>query len=338
VAGRASAFSDPEIIRLASESFVPVTGDDWYQRRRKDMVGEFFRGVARQGPRGGTEDGTNQGIYFFTASGKLLAYKNAGQNADVMREVFHEALERWNRLPADERKAGAVDVPDIAPSDLDPRYTRGLPEGGLVVSVFTRALQRDKEGRLETCSGDTTGGLRGFQTAYDHLWLAGEEWRSLLPREPQVGDSLPLPDEIAARIARFHLTDNTRGEPNMWQSHEVLRREMTLTVSEVTDQRVQLKLVGSVLLATERDTEKAKRGYDAALLGTIAFDRSTGAVVRFDVAALGDAWGSGTYTRGARPGRNPLAVVFELAAGDRPADKVPPQAMREPTRYFSAAR
>jgi len=338
VAGRASAFSDPEIIRLASESFVPVTGDDWYQRRRQDAVGEFFRGVARQGPRGGTDQGTNQGIYFFTASGKLLAYKNAGQNADVMRDVFHEALAKWNRLPADERKAGAALVPDIAASDLDPRYTRGLPEAGLVVNVFTRALERDKEGRLETCSGDTSGGFHGFQTAYDHLWLTKAEWQSLLPPEPHVGDTVPLPDEISARIARFHLTDNTRGEPNMWQPHEVLRREFTLTVSEVTEERVRLKLEGSVLLATGPDPEKAKRGYDAALLGTIELDRAGGRVRRFDLAALGDTWGSGTYTRGARPGRNPLAVVFELAEGDRPADKVPPQAMREPSRYFSASR
>ena len=47
------AFSDPEIIKLATEDFVPVTGDDWYQRRRQDAEGEFFRKVADQGPRKG---------------------------------------------------------------------------------------------------------------------------------------------------------------------------------------------------------------------------------------------------------------------------------------------
>ncbi|MBP3959642.1 hypothetical protein J8F10_30725 [Gemmata sp. G18] len=44
--GRASAFADPDIIRMCQEKFVPVTGDDWYQRRRKDKEGAFFRGIA----------------------------------------------------------------------------------------------------------------------------------------------------------------------------------------------------------------------------------------------------------------------------------------------------
>ena len=49
--GRALAFSDPEIIRMAAKDFVPVTGDDWYRRRSRDAEGEFFRKVAAQGPR-----------------------------------------------------------------------------------------------------------------------------------------------------------------------------------------------------------------------------------------------------------------------------------------------
>ena len=52
MAGRVSAFADREIIRLAAEDFVPVTADDWYQRRRQDAEGEFFRKVADQGPLG----------------------------------------------------------------------------------------------------------------------------------------------------------------------------------------------------------------------------------------------------------------------------------------------
>ena len=53
-----SAFADPDIIRMANEEYVSVTGDDWYQRRRQDKEGEFFRKVAdaagRKGEGGGT--------------------------------------------------------------------------------------------------------------------------------------------------------------------------------------------------------------------------------------------------------------------------------------------
>ena len=79
------------MIRLASKEFIPVSGDDWYQRRRNDSEGEFFRKVADQGPRKGKGGGTRQGIYCFTASGKLLAYKNA-QDARVMRETIESPV------------------------------------------------------------------------------------------------------------------------------------------------------------------------------------------------------------------------------------------------------
>ena len=93
---------------MATEEFVPVACDDWYQRRRKDAEGEFFRAVSDQGPRGRVGTDTRQGIYMLTAGGKLLAYKNAGQNAEVMREVLTDALRKWKKLPDGERAPGAV--------------------------------------------------------------------------------------------------------------------------------------------------------------------------------------------------------------------------------------
>src|SRR5687767_790586 len=101
---------------MAKNDFIAVTGDDWYQRRRKDAEGEFFRNMANQGPRRDPA-ATRQGIYCFTAGGKLLAYKNAGQNADVMREVFKEALNKFKALPESEQK------PDLASLGQ-----RGIPD------------------------------------------------------------------------------------------------------------------------------------------------------------------------------------------------------------------
>ena len=53
------------------------------------------------------------------------------------------------------------------------------------------------------------------------------------------------------------------------------------------------------------------------------------------LVALGDHWGEGQYTRGARPGRQPLGVAFELTKGEAPADRVPPQGARMAQTYFS---
>ena len=37
---------------MATENFIAVTGDDWYQRRREDAEGEFFRKISDQAGRG----------------------------------------------------------------------------------------------------------------------------------------------------------------------------------------------------------------------------------------------------------------------------------------------
>ena len=61
-----------------------------------------------------------------------------------MREVFQDGLKKWNRLPAERRKPGAVKVGD--PGRIDANYGRKLPEDGLILTAYTRILDRDKSG------------------------------------------------------------------------------------------------------------------------------------------------------------------------------------------------
>jgi hypothetical protein len=320
------------MIRMASEDYVPVAADDWYQRRREDAEGEFFIGVASQGPRKGEGGATRQGIYCLTADGKLLAYKNAGQNPEVMRETLRQGLREWQKLPEERRKPDAVKIEDL--KKVDPQYARKPPVGGLIVNVSTRILDHEKD---SFCRG-TCRTLGGDAAARDHLWLTEAEWRSLIPGEPKKGESAPVPAAIAERILRFHLTDNTRGEPNMWRREDIRSKDLRLTVDEVTPASVRLRLDGPAVLATKEDVEKAERGFDVRLLGYIGYDRSKKAIDRFDVVAVGDHWGEGTYTRRARPGKMPLGVAFELSDGKSGADLVPPQAAREVNEYFGRGR
>jgi len=69
VAGRALTFTDAQVIQLATKQCIPVASDDWYNRRKRDAEGEFFRMVSSQGPRGNNAiDGpSRQGMYIFTA-------------------------------------------------------------------------------------------------------------------------------------------------------------------------------------------------------------------------------------------------------------------------------
>jgi hypothetical protein len=322
-------FSDPEIVRMAREEYVPVAGDDWYQRRRRDAEGKFFRGVADQGPRKGTGGSTRQGIYCLSADGKLLAFRNH-QDPKVMRQVLREGLKAFHELLAERRRAGAVKVEDLPKTD--PNYSRTPPPRGLIVNVHTRILDHDGKGDL--CKG-TCGFKGGDEAAHDHLWLTEADCNALVPARPKVGASFPMPAAVARRIVRFHLIDNTRGEPPYWQARDIRSLQMTLTVEKTGTAGTLLRLDGAALAATDPVTARAKRGYEARLLGYIHYNAPLRKIDRFDVVVVGDHWGEGTFTRGARPGRKPLGVAFELADGKSAADQVPPQGAREIPAYLS---
>lgn len=317
---------------MATEDFVSISADDWYQRRREDAVGEFFRKVADQGPRKGQGGGTRQGIYCLTADGKLLAYKNAGQNAEVMRDVLKQALAAWKKLPEEQRKPGALKLEN---PDIDPRYSRKPPTGAVVVKVYTRILDRDSKG--EFCKGSCPT-LGGDKTARDHLWLTEADIRSLIPADATVNARFAVPATIAERIARFHLIDNTRGEPPMWQKKEIHRLDMQATVLATSNEHLNLRIDGSALLAAGDDPGQAARGFDVKLLGYVGYDRRKQALGRFDLVAFGEHWGDGTFTRGARKGRTPLGIAFELAGNDAAAAGVPPQAAREIREYLGSRK
>lgn len=327
--GRELTFADPRIIDLVKNNFVAVAADDWFQRRRQDAEGEFFRSVANQGPRKGQGGSTRQGIYAFTADGMLLQYRNH-QDPDVMRGFLITSLKAWNTLPAERRARGAVKVPDAG--KVDPRYVPVLPKDALIVNVYGRILDREDD---FFCHGSSRfpGGQRA---SHDRLWIRADEWQALLPKDAKPGQEIAIPAKLLYRLVRFHLIDNTRGEPPMWARRDVRTADVKLVVAAVEKSEVRLKLTGAIVLATDADVKLAKRGYDAALAGDLRYDPVKQKITRFHIAAVGAHWGEGTYTGGARPGRTPFGVAFELADPNRPADRVPPQAIREVGGYWNA--
>ena len=124
----------------------------------------------------------------------------------------------------------------------------------------------------------------------------------------------------------------------MWRKEDIRSQALTLTVEEATPALVRLRLEGSALLATRADASKAERGFDVRWLGYIQYDRTKKAIDRFEIVALGEHWGVGPFTGGARLGRQPLGVAFELSNGKSAADLVPPQAGRETNEYFGRSR
>ncbi len=284
---RASTFADKEIIDLLQTRFIPVAIDQAYQRRQKDAEGEFYRKIAGKGPRSNFS-GTTQGLYVASASGKFLGYSN-NRGPERIKRMMKRALDEFK--PA---VVGAIDA-----GQPDRRYNPAPPEGGLVVRVRAKVL-----GGYEK----TTNRWRQiFQRSIsrDNLWITRDEHEALVESR--------LLESLQKRIARFHLVDNTRGEPPMWKESEIRRLDLRLKNGRIE---------GTVHL----ETRSGDRGFEAAIFGIV--EQRGGRVTKLDLAARGEFWGAGRYTRRAPEGKFPLAIVFTLADGQDIADRIPPQGSR----------
>src|SRR5690606_37080707 len=150
--------------------------------------------------------------------GELLVYRHGSQVPHI-RAGLKEALERFDAIPKARRQPGVDRAPD-AVQELDSRFDRRPPKGGVIVRVRTRALDRTDDGEFQACRETPSGKPYELAAARDILWLRPSEWQALIPRAPQAGDSNPVPKAISERICRFHLVDNTRGEPPMWEPRQ----------------------------------------------------------------------------------------------------------------------
>jgi len=307
VADRLLVFGNPEVQKLLQEKFVSVAGDDWYQRQKKGDEGRFYRKVVEQGPRKG--NGTRQGHYVFTAQGELLGFNN-NRGPERRLAMMREALEKWEKLPA-ERKRASIS----GEAKGDGKFQRELPEGGQVVKVYTRALE-ESDGKLVAMGEDTVGN----QTAVDHLWLRKEEVGVLKNLVADGGGNFP--GWFSMRVAKFHLRDNTRGEPEDWKSEHIKNWEL-----KVDSQ-------GQVTGRFELQKKDGKLGFEGRITGGMSFEGDR--LSRFDWLVLGDQWGEGTYTRGARPGKTPLGQVFQLSDTKTARDRIPPQGIRWEQGYWQA--
>jgi hypothetical protein len=270
-----------------------------------------------------------------SASGKWLGHAPSAK-----------VLEEFRKLPESERKPGAVVVPDLAPSECT---IPAPPEGGLVLRVHARFLGRDEQGNLRPATPDDFPLLRGKPSAGQHiqfllspnteyLWLTRKEWQALVPDQPKRGQKLPVPSAISDRMARFHLVPRRAltSEDGILPKSAVRTAELTLTVQDVSAERIQLVLEGFVHTGTDFDPVKATTpngplafGFATPLHGILEYDRGKNTFVRFDLVAPGEVWGrwgdaNGNSMSIERPGRSPIGFAFELAQGNSPTDRIPP--------------
>lgn len=286
---RASTFADEAIVKLLQEDYIPVAIDQWFTRRQKDTEGDFWRKIAGQSPRNDFEQ-TTQGMFIADATGKLLAYNN-NRGPERVREQLSTAIREYQH---------PQEVKPLARESVDPRYAAKLPSGGVVVRVSARV----EDGYDATDDRWT----KIFQNAVsrDNLWITADEIAELKQDR--------FPENLARRIERFHLLDNTRGEATAWSNDDVKTSEWTIANG---------KIRGAVRL----ESKDAARGFEPIIEGEFTLDDS-GKLATLYMFAKGNYWGSSRFTLEAPKGKFPFAVSFTLADGDDIADPLPPHGSR----------
>jgi hypothetical protein len=335
VAGRAQAFSDPEVIRLLSQDFIAVAENSSALERQQDEKGVFFRQIAEQGHYGGRTypTTTRQGSYAFTAAGRFLDSINTRDPAG-MAAMLRSALSRWVAPDvAVAPSAGAAEpLPVVDPVDRD------YPAAGLVLEAVARDLPRDVDTRPDD--------WRKIAWNFDYVWLTREEARALVPELCQIGQQREAPWSVVRRLARFHLRDFVRGEPFSWPEEAVRHGALTTEIAGIAGEKIHLVLRGQVRLEYEahwvrpEDGEERRYpcGYDCTLYGEATWDDARQRFVACDLVASGPRWGANQYNnRDDDLGPAPLGIAFRLA-GDTPREHTPPHCLRTWRRHNGSER
>ena len=259
-----------------------------------DAESKFYRQVVYQ--REGVHKGvTSQGFYIFSPDGKLISGWN-NRDPEKVKRLLKAALVNYH---------GPAQVEAISPAH-NRNFTRVLPTGGMVVDVFSKITDAKWPSAKDKWEADYYTLFRAA-TGRDHLWITTAEIASLTRGT--------MPESLTRRIALYHLIDNTRGEPPMWQDTELRAAKITATPEGDT-----LRLAGDM----EAATANKDRTYHLKLLGYVETKGDT--LVRFDLVARGQFRGHGQYTATSAPvGSFTLAIAFTLADQSNEAAKVAPQ-------------
>ena len=210
-------------------------------------------------------------------------------------------------------------------------------------------MGRDAKRQYRLPEGDDFGGLRTHAPhgQRSSLWLKKEEWKSLIPDNPKVGQSLNAPAKLAKRIWLYGLVPQSLWVvEESWKPDSVRDGQLKVTVEDVRANQVRLRLHGSVLLSgpgmlhtwpDRKFVKNIENRYDASFEGIIEFDNAKNRITRFDVTTLGDfsgRWFAGNKGWKEATTEAPLSLGFAFEL-DTSAYELPSE-RRRPRSFMHA--
>lgn len=308
--------------------------------KRRDAVVDFLResGCVRFRSTGY--------VSVVTADGQTLGIVNpngyregVGDREVGLQQWLSEQLKQWLALPEERRNPGAVEIPDL--QQIDPAFAAlRPPEGGLVLRVTNRTMQRDEDGsprylRAEDFDSDKVRSSESLVQRYrepanDFMWIQEEEWRAMVPAKAQVGQSFPAPEALALRLFGHQLNPNLGVQGSRAFSPESIRSgRLTATMEKASADSIRVRLDGYTQLV-DKGGQGTSLTYRPALLGHMTYDRQRDAVTELELVAFGELTGrlhrapASLYSEAPRL----LGVAFELIAEPCGAENLRPNAAR----------
>lgn len=314
-------------IALMKEQFIPVILDGYLRGTAAEK--DFLKSCGTVG----------NGFTYISASGRKL-----GGDSYLGANGLAKAVDEFRKLPEEDRKPAL-----IRPEDVEGKASLPLPPppDGLRANVYFTYLERDDRGdyrralwHVEGQPGTEPGsgaGRNQILTFIDKFWLTEAEWKSLLPANPVQGQTVPLPDAIQRRLARFYANDMAHRSTG----DKVRSAKFSLTVEQAGADGVTLRLDGETETGVAFDEAKLDGknseapglcGAEYRWRGTLRYDGMKKTFDRFQIVVLGHGWGGNrkqaattNFYRGGDHRRWPMGIAFELLTTDRPIDRIPPQ-------------
>ena len=310
-----------------NDEFVSVAISCSTYQTREDEPGELFRKIAEQGHYAGRTKptGTRQGLYVSTPDGKLLSSNNE-TNARKVFGLLSKTSRQWNAQFTDETFTPSE--PDVS---LDPDAEVAFPKNGMALRETMRDLPRTNQKSPDQ-----------WRHNFDQVWMTTEEATKFLPASLNAGATVAIPEPILNRLALYHLVDHVRGSATPWKKGDIELAELNSKVTKVDDSNIHLEVYGAVKLRQEPSGKvnpflkrriTKDRGVDLKIAGRLVYDRKSGSFERFDIAAVGDRWGTDVYNhRHNDMGPDPIGFAFTLETS-KPASQRKPLFVRR-SGYF----
>lgn len=254
---------------------------------------------------------TIQGFFIVSADGQSYDWMN-WHDPTAVKQFLGNGL-AWFR----NNRTAAVTISD---TDVKEPFSPHPPADASVIRVFSR-IRPVPAGSNEL--NEAVG--------RDHMWIFSDEVKALVDASSNRSSSIAFPQSWAARMTRFHIIDNVRGEPDMWREHDVKKATFT---TRVLKQEGDIRTFQFAGLFSQVTANKA-RGLDGKIEGEFDVDCRSFRVTRWRAYSQSLAFGRSTFTPDPPKGKFPLVIAM-VETNDEISKIVPPQAVSYGEDYHHA--